>query len=228
MTFGMNDFNRDDENELVDNVIVLPVNEESKKIRQILSNETSVRILSELQEKSLSASDLSEILSIPLNTVLYNLNILIENELVFVKKIKYSEKGREIKIYEAPQKAIIFVPETSSKSSLIALIKQYASVLVLSLGIGFVFRYLYYYLSKPKGLALKSIPESASDSVISGTESFKHTLDAASRFDYSSLLLKLNDLIYTIFAEELFWFFLGSLFTIILLLIVHKLNSKKS
>lgn len=223
----------DSENEFNEKVLVLPVNEKSKKIRQILSNETSVRIISELQEKSMSATDLSEILSIPLNTILYNLNILVENELVSIKEIKFSEKGREIKIYEAPQKAIIFVPETSSKSSLIALIKQYASVLVMALGFGFCFQYLYRYFLYEKGgvfgtLEDKTTYESVSDElVMKGVEPESQILGTKGAFDIHSLLADIEYFLYDLFSYELTWFISGALFTVIVLLIIFKIKDAK-
>ncbi len=48
-------------------VLILPVNGESRKITQILSNETSLKILELLGEKSMSASNIAEELNLPPN-----------------------------------------------------------------------------------------------------------------------------------------------------------------
>jgi predicted transcriptional regulator len=75
-------------------VLVLPVNGESRKITQILSNETSIKILELLGKKSMSATSIAEELELPLTTVKYNLDSLIESDLIKVKQIKWSKKGR--------------------------------------------------------------------------------------------------------------------------------------
>ena len=43
-----------------DNVVVLPLNEDSKKITQTLSNEKSLKILDLLSEEPMSATDISK------------------------------------------------------------------------------------------------------------------------------------------------------------------------
>jgi DNA-binding transcriptional ArsR family regulator len=75
-------------------VLVLPVNGESRKITQILSNETSLKILELLGKKRMSATNIAEELKLPLTTVKYNLDSLIESDLIKVKQIKWSRKGR--------------------------------------------------------------------------------------------------------------------------------------
>ncbi|MCL2142209.1 MAG: helix-turn-helix domain-containing protein [Methanimicrococcus sp.] len=131
-------------------LVIIPVNDESKKIRQIFSNETSMKILEILKKESLSSSQLAERLDIPLTTVKYNLDILVENNLVNIKRIKYSEKGRQVKIYEAPEKVIVFAPESMSRFSLVNMLQKYAVALgaVGLLGIIFNSLYLRYTLSR--------------------------------------------------------------------------------
>ncbi|WNY27545.1 hypothetical protein MsAm2_13470 [Methanolapillus ohkumae] len=124
------------------NVIIIPVNDDSKKIRQILSNETSMKILETLKKESMSSSELAEKLGLPLTTVKYNLDILVENGLANVKKIKYSEKGRQVKIYEAPEKVIVFAPEKISRISIISMLQKYAfsfaCAVFAGLGLGYI------------------------------------------------------------------------------------------
>jgi DNA-binding transcriptional ArsR family regulator len=113
-------------------VLVLPVNGESRKITQILSNETSIKILELLGNKSMSATSIAEELELPLTTVKYNLDSLIESDLIKVKQIKWSKKGRQVKIYESAEKLIVLVPSKSSidKLSLVSLLQKYLGVIV--------------------------------------------------------------------------------------------------
>lgn len=129
-------------------VLVLPVNGDSRKITQILSNETSLKILELLGKKSMSATNIAEELKLPLTTVKYNLDSLVESDLIKVKQIKWSQKGRQVKIYESVEKLIVLVPSRSSmdKLSIISLLQKYIGVIgaaiFASAGIEYLSAYL--------------------------------------------------------------------------------------
>lgn len=112
-------------------VRILQVNDESRKITQVLSNETSLKILELLGNKGMSATSIAEELELPLTTVMYNLDSLIESDLIKVKQIKWSQKGRQVKIYESVEKLIVLVPSKSSmdKPSIISLLQKYIGVI---------------------------------------------------------------------------------------------------
>lgn len=112
-------------------VLVLPVNGDSRKITQILSNETSLKILELLGKKSMSATNIAEELKLPLTTVKYNLDSLVDSDLIKVKQIKWSQKGRQVKIYESVEKLIVLVPSKNpiDKLSIISLLQKYMGVI---------------------------------------------------------------------------------------------------
>ncbi|RXA21281.1 ArsR family transcriptional regulator [Methanosarcina sp. MSH10X1] len=114
-----------------DKVLVLPVNGESRKITQILSNETSLKILDLLGKESMSATGIAEELKLPLTTVKYNLDALVESDLIKIKQIKWSQKGRQVKIYESVDKLIVLVPSKSpmDRLSIISLLQKYLGVI---------------------------------------------------------------------------------------------------
>jgi predicted ArsR family transcriptional regulator len=58
----------------------------------------------------MSAGDLADELKVRLNTLKYNLDSLLKAGLIRVRQVKWSRKGREIKIYEAVEKVIILLP----------------------------------------------------------------------------------------------------------------------
>lgn len=126
----------EDENNNFGKVLVLPLNEDSKKVTQALSNEKALKMLEILADKPMSATTLSEKMGLPLTTIKYNLDSLIEADLIKVKETKWSQKGREIKIYEPVQKLIVVVPGTKNfdRSSIMGMLKKY-----LGLFIGAVF-----------------------------------------------------------------------------------------
>ncbi|WP_440946228.1 ArsR/SmtB family transcription factor [Methanosarcina sp. T3] len=133
-------------------VLVLPVNGDSRKITQILSNETSLKILELLGKKSMSATNIAEELNLPLTTVKYNLDSLVESDLIKVKQIKWSQKGRQVKIYESVEKLIVLVPSRSTmdKLSIINLLQKYIGVIGAAVFAAAGIEYLSAYLRAKK------------------------------------------------------------------------------
>lgn len=106
-------------------LLVLPLSVDSRKLARTLSNETSLKILEILGKRSMSAGDLSEALGIRLNTLKYNLDSLEESGLIIVQRIKWSRKGREIKVYEAVDQLIVLVPgNKADPSSVLRILKS--------------------------------------------------------------------------------------------------------
>jgi Predicted transcriptional regulator len=120
-----------DESTSSEKVLIVPLNEDSKKITQILSNEKAMKMLEILADKPMSASDVAEKLDIPLTTVKYNLDGLIEVDLIKVRETKWSRKGREIKIYEPVQKLIVVAPGgmKNDRTSIISMLKKYLGLI---------------------------------------------------------------------------------------------------
>ncbi|MDL5502563.1 MAG: winged helix-turn-helix domain-containing protein, partial [Candidatus Methanoperedens sp.] len=57
-------------------LLILPLGDESKKITQVISNDTARQIIELLADAPLSASDIAQSLHVPLTTVAYNLENL--------------------------------------------------------------------------------------------------------------------------------------------------------
>ena len=108
-------------------LLILQLSEDSRKIARILSNEISIRILKLLDRKSMSASDIADELGVRLNTLKYNLDSLLEIELIRVRQVKWSRKGREIKVYETVGKTIILLSgkKNSDMSLILTLLRHY-------------------------------------------------------------------------------------------------------
>ena len=130
-----------------DKVLILPLSEESKKITQTLSNEKAMKVLEVLTDKAMSATDVAAKLGMPLTTVKYNIDSLVEADLLKVKETKWSKKGREIKIYEPVQKFIVVAPGSmkKDKNSVINMLKKYlglvAGALFAATGLEMLTRY---------------------------------------------------------------------------------------
>ncbi len=111
-------------------LLILPLGEESKKITQVISNDTARQIIELLADAPLSASDISERLKAPLTTVTYNLENLESVGLIKVEKIKYSEKGREVKIFAPVRKLIVVVPEKTDRKSVVDMLRKYMGIIL--------------------------------------------------------------------------------------------------
>lgn len=111
-------------------LLILPLGEESRKITQVISNDTARQIIQLLADAPLSASDISERLQTPLTTIAYNLENLESVGLVRVEKIKYSEKGRKVKIYAPVRKLIVVVPEKTDRTSVADVLRKYLGMIL--------------------------------------------------------------------------------------------------
>ena len=119
-----------DKNPGEEKLLILPLGEESKKITQVISNDTARHIIELLADIPLSASDIAGRLHAPLTTVTYNLENLESVGLIKVDRIKYSEKGREVKIYAPVKKLIVVIPEKTDRASVGDIIRKYLGVIL--------------------------------------------------------------------------------------------------
>jgi len=86
----------------------------AKKLAQVISNETSRKILDFLAgRKEATETEIAKALNVPISTVHYNLQQLHENKLVLVDEFHYSEKGKEVNHYKLANKLIIIAPSRS-------------------------------------------------------------------------------------------------------------------
>jgi len=114
-------------------LLILPLGEESKKITQVISNDTARQIIELLADAPLSANDIAQRLQAPLTTITYNLENLESVGLIKVEKIKYSEKGREVRIYAPVRKLIVLVPEKTDRNSVADLLRKYLGIILTAL-----------------------------------------------------------------------------------------------
>lgn len=148
-------------------LLILPLNDgTAKKISLALANETSRRVLEALAEEPLAATQISEKLGVPLTTLHYNIENLIESGLVKVERTRYSEKGREVKIYAPTRRYIVIAPENIGKEEIRSTLKKFlfsAYFLLGSVFSGYVFQRLYYWFSPPKAAAARSMEMAAEE-----------------------------------------------------------------
>jgi len=102
--------------------------EKSKKLGEVISNETCKKIVNSLAEKEMSETEISQGLGIPLNTVEYNLKKLIEAGIIEKSKHWWSVKGKKIETYKVVNKIILIAP----KKTMAGRFKTFLPVLIIS------------------------------------------------------------------------------------------------
>ena len=243
-------FEPNSENEILDkfdenSVVIVPVSEETKKLRQILSNETSMKILEILKKESLSASEVAEKLELPLTTVKYNIDQLVEYNLAYIQRIKYSEKGRQVKIYEAQEKIIIFAPEKVSRPSLISMLQKYAFAFTAAAFGGFGLNHIYrQYWQKQAaratpftggnpdgpydegmGISIDPIVPEPMTGMEPVPESVVETVTGNGIIH--DVLIGFNDWFFNIMHHNTFWFIAGALSVCVLIWMIEYISIKK-
>lgn|GEM_PF-1294916 len=96
-------------------VLLLP--EEVSLLARTLARPLPIQILKQLQKKQMSAGELASELGLRLNTLTYNLGVLEKVGLIKVRQVKWSCKGREVKIYAPAEQPVLLVPRVNRESA---------------------------------------------------------------------------------------------------------------
>ena len=170
--------------------------DKAKKLAEVISNNTSRKILDHLSKKEASESELAKELSLPISTVHYNIQLLLKTNLVQSKEFTWSDKGKEINIYTLSKKYIIIAPSgTKVKESF----KNILPATLITFAIAGLIQ-LYY---KTQFKEFDSISAPAAESALTKTAMVTNTI-----------------------PNYALWFLLGSLSIIIIYLIHSILKNK--
>ena len=189
---------------MAENYIALDLNDpRTKGIAETISNPTCKKILSLLAEKDLSESDLSSKLSLPINTVEYNIKKLIQSGLIEKSKgFFWSVKGKKIPTYKISNKKIIISPRTSFRGILPAILGS----IIVAVGIKFY-----------------SFSKQAVQYVAPATDTIEKTIAAA---EPSQIVPSLPKIMQSQSPEIWPWFLLGALTAILIILIYNMKGGK--
>ena len=96
-----------------DKFVLVSLNDKkSKKIAEVISNETARKILDYLGDKNkVSPIELSKKLNVPISTITYNLKLLNEQGLIVKEDEVWSDKGRKVSLYSIAKKMILIIPK---------------------------------------------------------------------------------------------------------------------
>ncbi len=109
-----------------DDVIVLEQGEEqAQKVAKAISSQTANDILSVIGDQEMTSSDIAGALGVPMSTIKYHIENLLDAGLLEVVRTKYSVKGREVKIYRQKPQLLVISPKSANVRMILA---KYASL----------------------------------------------------------------------------------------------------
>lgn len=113
-------------------VVLQPGDERAQKIGKAIASQSATDILHALQERPKTAGDLTSSLNMPMGTVKYHLENLVEAGLVEVRQIRYSVKGREIKVYGLRDQLLIVAPRVQNIRSILLKYATFFAIVILA------------------------------------------------------------------------------------------------
>lgn len=193
---------------MADKYIMLNLDDEKiKKVADVISNETSKKILNLLAEKELSETEIAEQLKVPVNTIEYNLKKLIEVGLVDkTKDFFWSLKGKKIPKYTLSKKDILI----STKNKL----NIWPSVIIMGIatvGIDLFEKIRMFSFSRAAQTSGTNVMfDESAKMAASGAETAIQTTSPQS-------IQSLKEVLITPPSETAMWFLLGWLFILLIL-----------
>jgi len=147
-----------------DVIIVEPGDERAQKIARAISSQTAGEVLSLMKEGTLTSTELARRLNLPLTTVQYHLENLVDAGMISVVEKRWSRKGREIKVYGLRNQLLIVTPRTGDVRTLLL---KYASLFGIFVVAGVVITMLF------SLTALQSAPPTYLEKTTGGEEAVR-------------------------------------------------------
>lgn len=113
-------------------VVLQPGDERAQKIGKAIASQSANDILHALQERPKTAGDLASALSMPMGTVKYHLENLLDAGLLEVRETRYSVKGRQIKVYGIKDQLLIVAPRVQNIRSILLKYATLFGIIVLA------------------------------------------------------------------------------------------------
>ncbi|MCE5338538.1 MAG: helix-turn-helix domain-containing protein [Methanomicrobiaceae archaeon] len=122
---------------MVDDVVVIqPGDERAQKIARAMASQTANAVIQAFGDGPLTSSEVARAMAIPITTASYHIENLLNAGLLEVMETRWSEKGREVKVYGLANQVLIIA---SPVSDLRSVLKKYATlfgvVVLASLGL---------------------------------------------------------------------------------------------
>ena len=188
-------------------ILVSLKEEESKKLAQIISNDTSRKILDFLADKEMSESEIANRLEIPISTVHYNLQALVKAQLVEAEEFHYSKKGKEVLHYRLANKYVIIAPK--STFGIREKLKRIIPVVMLAIFGTWILNFYNPEQIPQPSTVMKALPK-------------------AMMADEAAIAPAAEVVKQALIAEPALWFLIGSAFTVILIIVIEFIIYKRN
>ncbi len=194
----------------------------TKKLAQVITNDTSVKILDYLANREAATeTEIAQALKIPISTAHYNLQALMDTKMVKWDKFHYSEKGKEVRHYTLANKYILIAP--GREIGLREKLKGVLPITGILLAATFTIQYL---SSRAWGLARSAggIQEKA---LMTATDEAAQIM-AVSAPEAAELAAPQVSIFAGLSQSIAFWFAIGAFSALILYILARWLDDKKS
>ena len=116
-----------------DGIIILePGDEKAQKIAKAIASRTAGEILQLLRDGSHASTQIAEALKIPITTVQYHLENLVDAGIITVVERRWSQKGREVKVYGLRDQMLIVVPHGGDLKGILLRYASLFAVVILA------------------------------------------------------------------------------------------------
>lgn len=124
-------------NSMVDEVVVIqPGDERAQKIARAMASQTANAVIQTFGAGPLTSSEVARRMAIPITTATYHIENLLDAGLLKVMTTRWSEKGREVKVYGLANQVFIIAPQESDLRSVLRKYTMLFGIVVLaSLGL---------------------------------------------------------------------------------------------
>jgi DNA-binding transcriptional ArsR family regulator len=109
-------------------VVLQPGDERAQKIARAMASQTANAIIQAFSSGPLTSSEVARQMKIPITTATYHIENLLEAGLLEVVDTRWSEKGREVKVYGLTEQVLIIAPPVSDLRSVL---KKYTMLFAL-------------------------------------------------------------------------------------------------
>ena len=180
-----------------------------KKISNVISNDSCRKILDYLAGKEATESELASKLKIPISTVHYNLQQLMETDLISADEFHYSQKGKEVNHFKLANKYIIIAPKNTY--GIKEKLKSILPVVLIVSGAALVIQLASNYFSKETVTAANEAANSMGARIASAPAMQKAAIETAQSAQAT---------IHPLFTNIALWFLAGAVFALLVYFIM--------
>lgn len=115
-----------------DVVVIQPGDEQAQKIARAMASQTANAVIQAFGGGPLTSSEVARRMKIPITTASYHIENLLAAGLIEVMETRWSEKGREVKVYGLANQVFIIAPPVSDLRSVLKKYTTLFGVVVLA------------------------------------------------------------------------------------------------